>query len=47
VLRRALHNEHHFDLEKWEERLATLLRPSEHPDAAEQDDLFDRKDHNG
>ena len=47
VLRRALQNEHHFDVEKWEERLGTLLRPSEHPDAAEQDDLFDRKDHNG
>ncbi|HTI04592.1 MAG TPA: hypothetical protein VL549_04710 [Gemmatimonadales bacterium] len=42
VLRRALQNEHHFDLEKWEARLGTLLRPSEHPDAAQQDDLFDR-----
>jgi hypothetical protein len=41
VLRRALQNEHHFDVEKWEGRLSTLLRPSEHPDSAEQDDLFD------
>ncbi len=47
VLRRALQHEHHFDVEKWETRLGTLLRPAEHPDAAEQDDLFDRKDRNG
>ena len=47
VLRRALQHEHHFDVEKWETRLGTLLRPAEHPAAAEQDDLFDRKDRNG
>jgi len=41
VLRRALQNEHHFDVEKWEGRVSTLLRPSEHPDTASQDDLFD------
>src|SRR5213596_646188 len=41
VLRRSLQNEHHFDVEKWEGRLGTLLRPAEHPDSAEQDDLFD------
>jgi len=41
VLRRALQNEHHFDVEKWEGRLSTLLRPAEHPDSAAQDDLFD------
>ena len=41
VLRRALQNEHHFDVEKWEARMAALLRPSEHPDPAQQDDLFD------
>jgi hypothetical protein len=41
VLRRALQNEHHFDVEKWEERMSALLRPSEHPDSAQQDDLFD------
>jgi hypothetical protein len=41
VLRRALQNEHHFDVEKWEGRLGTLLRPAEHPDSAAQDDLFE------
>jgi len=41
VLRRALQNEHHFDVEKWEQRLVTLLKPAEHPDPAQQDDLFD------
>jgi len=41
VLRRALQNEHHFDVEKWEHRLVTLLKPAEHPDPAQQDDLFD------
>ena len=41
VLRRALHNEHHFDVEKWEVRLGALLQPAEHPEPARQDDLFD------
>jgi hypothetical protein len=41
VLRRALQHEHHFDVEKWEQRLGSLLRPTEHPDPAQQDDLFD------
>jgi hypothetical protein len=41
VLRRALQNEHHFDVERWEARLGALLRPVEHPDPAQQDDLFD------
>jgi hypothetical protein len=41
VLRRALHNEHHFDVEKWEERLGNLLRPMPHSDPAQQNDLFD------
>jgi hypothetical protein len=41
VLRRALHNEHHFDVEKWEQRLGGLLKPALHPDPAQQDDLFD------
>ncbi|HYX81624.1 MAG TPA: hypothetical protein VE714_04480 [Gemmatimonadales bacterium] len=41
VLRRALQNEHHFNVERWEERLGNLLRPSPRPDLAEQDDLFD------
>jgi aconitase A len=41
VLRRALQNEHHFDVEQWEQRMGTLLKPVEHPDSAQQDDLFD------
>ena len=44
VLRRALENEHHFDVEKWEQRLGGLLRPAEHPDPAKQNELFDGKD---
>ena len=41
VLRRALQNEHHFDVERWEARLGTLLRPTEHHDPMRQNDLFD------
>lgn len=41
VLRRALQNEHHFDVERWEERLSALLRPVEHEESAQQNDLFD------
>ena len=41
VLRRALQHEHHFDVEKWEQRLAALLRPAEHPDDVSQNELFD------
>ena len=41
VLRRALHHEHHFDVEKWEERMGVLLRPVAMPEAAAQNDLFD------
>lgn len=43
VLRRALHNEHHFDVERWEQRLGDLQRPVARrtPDPSEQDDLFD------
>jgi len=44
LLRRALENEHHFDVEKWEHRLGGLLRPSEHPDPAQQNELFEGKD---
>jgi hypothetical protein len=40
VLRRALQNEHHFDVEKWEQRLSTLLRPTEHSDPTQQNELF-------
>ncbi len=41
VLRRALLHEHHFDVEKWEDRLSALLRPVPIPDAADQGALFD------
>jgi len=41
VLRRALENEHHFDVEKWEQRLAMLLRPAGQPDPTQQNELFD------
>lgn len=41
VLRRALHHEHHFDVEKWEQRLGELLRPVPQPTPASQSELFD------
>lgn len=41
VLRRALQNEHHFDVEKWDQRLSALLRPTEHSDPTQQNELFD------
>jgi hypothetical protein len=41
VLRRALQNEHHFDVEKWEQRLGVLLRPAEQQDPTRQNELFD------
>lgn len=41
VLRRALQREHHFDVERWETRLAQTLRPSSAPEAGEQSELFD------
>ncbi|MGH7698986.1 MAG: hypothetical protein ACREMJ_00480 [Gemmatimonadales bacterium] len=41
VLRRALLHEHHFDLEKWEQRLGQLLRPASPLEAAAQNELFD------
>lgn len=41
VLRRLLQHEHHFDVEKWEQRLGELLRPLAHPDSVSQNELFD------
>ncbi|OLC05775.1 MAG: hypothetical protein AUH42_06780 [Gemmatimonadetes bacterium 13_1_40CM_70_11] len=42
VLRRALLNEHHFDVEKWEQRLGEILRaPAAQPEPAGQNELFD------
>jgi hypothetical protein len=41
VLRRALLNEHHFDVEQWEQRVGELLRsrPAAEPD--DQNELFE------
>jgi hypothetical protein len=43
VLRRALQHEHHFDLEKWEQRLGDILRAPAGgaPEPVEQNELFD------
>jgi hypothetical protein len=41
VLRRALQHEHHFDVEKWEQRLGDILRSSAAPEPVEQNELFD------
>ncbi len=41
VLRRALLNEHHFDVEKWEQRLGEILRAPQAPEPVEQNELFD------
>jgi hypothetical protein len=40
VLRRALQNEHHFDVEKWEQRMSDLLRPVPKAEPGTQNDLF-------
>jgi hypothetical protein len=41
VLRRALQHEHHFDVERWEERLGEILRTPRPPEHANQNELFD------
>ena len=41
VLRRALLNEHHFDVELWEQRMGDLLRARPAAESTEQNDLFD------
>ena len=41
VLRRALQHEHHFDVEKWEQRLGEILRSPTAPEPADQNELFD------
>jgi hypothetical protein len=41
VLRRVLLNEHHFDLERWEQRLGELLRSASPREPAVQSELFD------
>jgi len=41
VLRRSLQQEHHFDVELWEQRVGDLLRAPQTPVAIEQNELFD------
>ena len=41
MLRRALQHEHHFDVEKWEQRLGDILRAPSAPESVEQNELFD------
>jgi len=41
VLRRTLQQEHHFDVETWEQRLGELLRAPRAPESVDQNELFD------
>jgi len=41
VLRRTLQQEHHFDVETWEQRLGELLRAPRAPEPVDQNELFD------
>jgi hypothetical protein len=41
VLRRALLHEHHFDIDRWEQRLGEILRGPSAPEAVAQNELFD------
>lgn len=41
LLRRALLNEHHFDVEQWEQRVGDLLRASREPVPSDQSELFE------
>ena len=41
VLRRALLHEHHFDIERWEQRLGEILRAPPTAEAVAQNELFD------
>src|SRR5438128_9553655 len=41
VLRRALLAEHHFEVEKWEQRLSEILRAPSAPEPVGQNELFD------
>ncbi len=41
ALRRALQNEHHFDIEQWEHRLGDLLRAPQASEPVEQNELFE------
>jgi len=39
--RRALLNEHHFDIDRWEQRLGEILRAPSAPETVQQSELFD------
>jgi hypothetical protein len=39
--RRALLNEHHFDIDRWEQRLGEILRAPSAPETVQQNELFD------
>jgi hypothetical protein len=41
VLRRALLNEHHFDIDRWEQRLREILSAPSAPEHVQQNELFD------
>jgi hypothetical protein len=41
ALRRTLQEEHHWDVEQWEQRLGELLRAPRAPESAGQNELFD------
>ena len=41
VLRRALLHEHHFDIDRWEQRLGEILRGPSAPETVAQSELFD------
>jgi len=41
ALRRVLQDEHHFDVEQWEQRMGELLRAPQTPTPIEQNELFD------
>ena len=41
VLRRALQHEHHFDVERWEQRLGEMLQAQGALEPVDQNDLFD------
>jgi hypothetical protein len=41
LLRRALQSEHHFDVERWEQRLGDMLRAPQPTEPVEQNELFE------
>jgi hypothetical protein len=41
TLRRTLQNEHHLDVEQWEQRLGEMLRAPQTREPIEQNELFE------